>query len=205
MSHIFQEIKTAQTDAALLPAIAHRWSPRAFSDQAPPTEHLRLVFEAARWAASSFNEQPWRFYVGLRTDATWQAIFDSLSPFNQQWCAPVPVLILAAARTNFSHNDHPNRHALHDVGQALANLALQATELGLYTHMMAGFDLNTAQHLLALPPELTPATAVALGYAGDPAQLSESHAASEQSPRTRRPLAELVHGGPGSPPLDWLT
>ncbi len=203
MSHAYQDLKTARTDVPILPAIARRWSPRAFSEQAPPTEHLRQCFEAARWAASSFNEQPWRFYVGLRSNATWQAIYDALSPFNQQWCAPVPVLILAAARTHFSHNDHPNRHALHDVGQALAYLALQATELGLYTHMMAGFDPATAQHLLALPAELTPATVVALGYAGDPAYLSESHASSEQSPRTRRSLEELVFGGPNGLPFDW--
>lgn len=203
MSHIYQDIKRARPDAPILPVIAERWSPRAYSEQPVDRAQLLQVFEAGRWAASSTNEQPWRFYLGLKGDEVWQAIFDSLDPFNQRWCAPVPVLILAAARSNFTRDESPNRHAMHDTGQALAFMALQATSLGLYAHMMGGFNVETARRLLNAPDHLTLCTVMALGHAGDPAALSESHAASEQTPRTRKPLSELVFGGAGETPFDW--
>ena len=134
----------------VLPLFHSRWSPRSFSDREVSTADLEKVFEAARWAASSFNEQPWRFLVGTRGSETYKKIFDTLMPFNQLWAASAPVLILGVAKTTFSHNNTPNRVALYDLGAAASYLTLQAAALGLATHQMGGFDPEAARKAFAI-------------------------------------------------------
>src|ERR1700729_14561 len=124
-------LKQAPTEGNVLPFIVHRWSPRSFADRDVSAADLHTVFEAARWAASSYNEQPWRYLVGTRGSETYKKIFDCLMSVNQAWAKSAPVLILNPARTKFSHNHSPNRVALYDLGAASSYLTLQATALGL--------------------------------------------------------------------------
>jgi nitroreductase len=184
----------------LLPAIQTRWSSRAFSDRDVTDADLHRVFEAARWAASSFNEQPWRFVVGRKGDATHADLAESLLGFNQQWATKAPVLILGVAHDKFLHNGTPNAYALYDLGAAVAQLSLQAAEQGMTTHQMAGFDHDKARKLLAIPDEYQLGTLIALGYQGDPATLTNEHLLSlETTPRSRKPLEETVFASWGQP------
>jgi nitroreductase len=186
-------LKKAATADGVLPAIQGRWSPRAFSDRDVSAADLARVFEAARWAASSYNEQPWRFLVGARNSVTYKKIFGSLMPFNQGWAGSAPVLILGATRTEFSHNDAPNRNALYDLGAASSYLTLQAAALGLATHQMAGFDEAAARQALEIPEEFALGAIIALGYQGEPAALAnEQLLAQEVAPRQRKPLNDFV-------------
>lgn len=188
------QIKFAPPVQGVLPVFHQRWSPRAFADRAVNAADLHKVFEAARWAASSYNEQPWRFLVGSRGSSAYQKIFDSLGAFNQAWAAKAPVLILGVAKTTFSHNNAPNRVALYDLGAATSYLTLQAAALGLGTHQMAGFDPEAARKAFGIPEEYTPGAVIALGYQGEPAALANDQLiAHEIEPRARKPLSELVY------------
>lgn len=187
------QLKQAPAGDKILPVVLHRWSPRSFADRDVSPEDLRTVFEAARWAASSYNEQPWRFLVGIRHSDTYQKIFSSLGEFNQLWARTAPVLILGAARTKFSHNGTPNIVALYDLGAAAATLCYQATALGLFTHQMAGFDRDVARDLFRIPEDFALGAVIALGYQGDPAALGNEHMREQEtSPRQRKPLSEIV-------------
>jgi nitroreductase len=177
----------------VLPIFHARWSPRSFSDREVGREDLARVFEAARWAASSFNEQPWRFLVGTRNSETYRKILHSLMPFNQAWAGKAPVLILGAARTSFSHNDAPNRVALYDLGAACSYLTLQAAALGLSTHQMAGFDEDTVRKSFEIPETYALGAVIALGYQGEPAALTHPQMlAQETAQRTRKLLKDFV-------------
>jgi nitroreductase len=184
--------KRGVTDAPVLDVILRRWSPRAFDDRTVADSDLATIFAAASWAASSFNEQPWRFLVGRKGDETWTKIFNSLAPANQGWTNAAPVLYVALANKNFSHNGSPNRVAVHDVGAACATLSLQATALGLHTHGMAGFDPQVLRQSFGIPGEFDPISCWALGYLGDPEALAEKYRKSELEPRTRKPLEAFV-------------
>lgn len=186
-------LKQAPKVDGVMPAFFHRWSPRSFADRDVSPATLAKVFEAARWAASSFNEQPWRFFVGMRGSSTWQKIFDSLGEFNQTWAKAAPVLMINAAHTRFTHNGAPNRVALYDLGAAASYMTLQASALGLATHQMAGFDTEKARHALHIPEDYLIGAAIALGYQGEPADLpNEKLIQQETAPRTRKPLSEFV-------------
>jgi nitroreductase len=194
------ELKKAPAVDGVLPILHHRWSPRSFSDRDVAQADLAKVFEAARWAASSYNEQPWRFLVGTRNSSTYKKILDSLMPFNQAWASSAPVLILGTAKTKFSHNDAPNHAALYDLGAAASFLTLQAAALGLSTHQMAGFDAAAARQALEIPEEYEIGAVIALGYQGEPAALSNAQMlAQEVSPRQRKHLREFVFSAWGSP------
>ena len=187
----------------LLPAIAHRWSPRAYQDRPVSASHLRLVLEAARWAASSSNGQPWRFLVGVRTDpdarATYDLIAATLVPFNQAWAPLAPVLILAYAVAQTPHG-RTNHYALFDLGQSVAQMSVQASALGLATHPMGGFDREAAQRLIGAPEQFLPGVVLALGHPGDPAQLTDADLrAQETGQRVRKPLSEIALLAPGNP------
>lgn len=199
MSLSIQELnrkKHAPAVDGVLSLFHTRWSPRSFSDREVSLEDLTKVFEAARWAASSYNEQPWRFFVGTRGSDTYKKILESLIPFNQAWAGKAPVLILGVTRTKFSHNNTPNRVALYDLGAAASYLTLQATALGLVTHQMAGFDENAARKALDVPEEYIFGAAIALGYQGDPEDLPSDQAKQQEvAPRTRKPLSEIVLAG----------
>ncbi len=187
------QLKLAQTGEEVLPVLRSRWSPRAFSDRPVSRADLRKIFEAARWAPSSYNEQPWRFIVGLTDSESRKEILSSLMEFNQLWAGKAPVLILGIARKNFSHNNNPNGFNIFDLGAATGFLTLQAAELGLSTHQMAGYDKEKARKAFGIPEEYDLGSVVALGYQGEPSALKhETMLSQETTPRTRKPLSEIV-------------
>ena len=194
------EKKKAPDVSGVVPLFHERWSPRSFSDRDVSCETLAKVFEAARWAASSSNEQPWKYIVGLRGTETHKLIFESLVPGNQKWAAKVPVLIISTTRKAFAKNDAPNRFALHDLGAANAQLVLEAHALGLAAHQMGGYDEATARQLLGIPDDYLTGSAIAIGYQDDPEQLGDAGLIErEVAPRTRKPLSEIALGAWGEP------
>jgi nitroreductase len=176
--------------------IKERRSPLAYSDRPVGPEELRSLLEAARWAASSYNQQPWHFIVATKEDPLeYERLLGCIVPANALWAASAPVLMLSVAKLNYDSNVAPNRHALYDVGQATANLAIQATALGLALHQMGGFDMERAREEFQIPEGYEPVAAIAIGYPGDPASLPESLRARASAPRTRRELGEFVFTG----------
>ncbi len=197
------KIKQAIPAPGVLPVIHERWSARAFADREVSGEDLKRVFEAARWAPSSFNEQPWRYIAGVRGTQTHRKIEESLVPFNQQWARKAPVLLLGIAKSTFSHNNAPNLYAVYDLGAASAYLVLQAAALGLTTHQMAGFDREKARTLLGIPEGYEFGSVIALGYQDDPETLGNKELInSETAPRERKPLNEFVYAD-WAKPLEW--
>jgi nitroreductase len=187
-----EALKHADPIPGLDETILRRWSPRAFADRPVSAADMKKLFEAARWAASSFNEQPWRFLVGRKSDPTYSRIFESLAAFNQTWAKDPPVLMLSVGKKTFSQNGNPNHYALHDTGAANANLALQATALGLHTHSMSGFDRDNVRAAFHVPEDYEIGAVIAVGYLGNVDALPDSLKAAETSPRTRKPLNEFV-------------
>src|ERR1035437_6536108 len=188
-----KNLKEAPTVEGVLPIFHQRWSARSFSDRDVSPAELRKVFEAARWAASSNNEQPWRFIMGTRNSLTYQKIFESLVDFNKSWAGSAPVLILGVAGTRFTHNGAANGYALYDLGAAASYLTLQAAALGMTTHQMAGYDHEAARKALEIPEDYVLGSVIALGYQGEPGALgSDQLIERELSVRSRKPLSELV-------------
>jgi len=188
--------KTAETLVPIHELIGRRWSPRAFSERSVEPEKLLSLFEAARWAASSNNEQPWAFLVATREDRkNYEDMLGVLVEFNSAWANKAPVLILAFAHTQFEKDGRPNRHAFYDLGQAVANLSLQATALGLATHSMAGFNVEAARERFNVPMGWEPATLIALGYLGDPDSLADKLRQRELAQRQRKPVERFVFSG----------
>ena len=188
--------KVAQTEAPIHDLLRRRWSPRAFSDRPVEPEKLRSLLEAARWAPSSYNDQPWAFLVATKEDpAEYARMLGVLVEGNIAWAQRAAVLMLSVARLNFERDGKPNRHAFHDVGLAVANLLLQATAMGLVAHQMAGFHVDKARELYAIPPGWEPVAAIALGYPGEPDSLPERIRERELAPRSRKPLEQFVFSG----------
>jgi len=178
--------------------LAHRWSPRAFADRPVDAATLRQLFEAARWAASSYNDQPWFYLLATRENPQeFQKMLACLIEFNQTWAKTAPVLAVSVARTKFAHNGTPNNWARHDVGAASASLAVQATELGLAIHQMAGFDANRVRETYHIPEDYEPVAAMAIGYPGEADSLPEALRQRELAERARKPIADFVFSG------DW--
>jgi|SRR5262245_31262542 len=185
--------KPADTQYPIHDLMRQRWSPRAFDDRPIELDRLRSLFEAARWAPSSFNVQPWRFLVATKENkAEYDRLFNCLVEGNQQWALHAPMLLLSVAKLQFEDGS-PNRHAFHDTGMAVENLVLQATALGLVAHQMAGFQIDQARVDCQIPAGYEPVAMIAVGYPGDPAQLSDRLRAKEGLPRVRKPLTELVY------------
>ena len=194
------KLKRAETLEGILPVIEHRWSPRAFADREVSPADLAKVFEAARWAPSSSNEQPWSYLLGLRNSDTFNKIASALAGFNQSWAPKAPALILGVTRTRFARNGNPNNYALYDLGAATAFLILQATAMGLVTHQMAGFDQDAARKGLGIPEEYALGSVMALGYQDEPATLpNDKLIETETTPRTRKALSEFVLTAWGDP------
>ena len=192
----------AQLQFPIHELLARRWSPRAFDERPVETHLLRSLLEAARWAPSSNNEQPWRFIVATKDhDTEWNRLFECLAEGNRRWALRVPVLLLSVASLYFEEDGKPNRHAFHDTGLATENLVLQATALGLVAHQMAGFDVEKARVDLRIPSGYEPVAMIAVGYPGDPALLPERLREREIRPRDRRPMAAWTFSGQWGTPL----
>jgi nitroreductase len=188
--------KPAPSDFPVHDLIRDRWSPRAFADKPVPPDVLRSIFEAARWAPSSNNEQPWAYIVATKDNKeNFDKMLSVLVEFNAQWARSAPVLALAIAKLTFAKNNAPNRNAQYDTGAASALLSVEATAQGLAVHQMAGFDPEKARQVFAIPAGWEPIAALAIGYAGDPASLPPPLKDRELAPRTRKPIAEFVMAG----------
>ncbi len=188
------EVEAArQPDAALDAAILERWSPRAFSPRPVEQEKLDALFEAARWAASSFNEQPWRFLLA-RSDQDRKKFVDFLLPANQTWAKNAPVLIVVAAKKTFSHNGKPNKTHQFCTGAATAYLTLACTQHGLIAHGMAGFDAELARATLGVPTDFDLLAVFAIGYRGDKSLLPPD-VQEREAPSGRRPARDSVMEG----------
>jgi len=187
--------KPAESSAPLHELIRERWSPRAFADRSIEPQKVRSLLEAARWAPSSFNGQPWSYIVATKDEPEEFARLASCLVDGNAWARRAALLLLAVAKSNFAHNGQPNRHAFHDVGLANENLVLQATAMGLVAHQMAGFVADRARELFQIPEGQDPVTMLAVGYPGEVNDLPEPLRAREMSPRSRKPLAEMAFTG----------
>ena len=187
--------KDASPDHAVHEFISTRWSPYAFSRRLIPREDLLSIFEAARWAPSSFNEQPWRYVVASRDRAEdFDKVLSCLLEGNQAWAREVPVLALGCISTTFSRNGRPNRVAQHDLGLASASLTFEATSRGVYVHQMAGIVPAKAREVVAIPDGFEAVTGLALGYRAAPGTGAQELQARDGHPRRRRPVNEFVFG-----------
>jgi nitroreductase len=188
--------KTATTSAPIHNLISERWSPRAFASRPVEPEKLRSLFEAARWAASSYNGQPWNFIVATKDDPeNYKRVLDCFVEFNQSWAKGAPVVALSVAKLKFDHNGEPNRHAFHDVGAASATLTLQAEALGLSVHQMGGILPDKAREIFAIPAEYEAVAGIAIGYPGEAHTLPDHLKQQEVAPRERKPLDSFVFTG----------
>ncbi len=187
--------KPAPVAHSIEPLLQRRWSPRAFAAKPVERQVLLRLFEAARWAPSSYNEQPWRYIVVTHENPErLKEAHSVLSPGNA-WATKAPVLICSVAQLTFARNNKPNRHAFHDVGAASQSLLLQATALGLFGHQMAGFDVEKARAVFQVPEGYEPVAMMALGHPASLESLTEEESAYEQRPRVRHPIEEFVFGG----------
>jgi nitroreductase len=185
------------------PLIAGRRSIRAFAPTFIEPETLASLMEAARWAPSSMNEQPWSFIVATKANqSNFDRLLGCLLEFNVQWAQHAPVLLLSVAKLTFESGEL-NRHALHDVGQAIANLTFQATVSGLLVHQIAGFDVEKARREFSIPEDYEPVAAAAIGYPGNSAELPEKLRKKDASPRKRKPLTSFVFEGGWGHAADW--
>lgn len=194
--------RPAPVDHPVHPLLQHRWSPRAYSGAPVPRAALLSVLEAARWAPSSFNEQPWRFICAPREEAAlFEAFFDCLTPPNKRWVREAGVLMLVAGKRARDRDGQPNRYLQHDVGAALACAAVQAVDCGLQLHVMGGFEADAIAGVCGLPDGWVPVAMAALGVPGDPATLPEDLHSRETAPRRRLPLSQIASLGRVGTPL----
>ena len=187
--------KPTKNKYPILEVLQQRWSPRAFSNKPVEKVKLQSIFEAARWAPSSMNEQPWRFIVGIKGDETWDRLCESLVEWNWKWAGKAPVLILNLGKKTFTHKGRPNGTYQYDTGQAVGMMITEVVNQGLYSHQMSGFSAAKAAELLDIPDDYLPISVTAIGYYGNPEQLPEDMRESEFEERKRLPLSETVFSG----------
>ncbi len=187
--------KAAQLDHPIASVLADRYSPYAFADRDVSSDDLRSLFEAARWAASSYNEQPWSYILATRADAEAHGkLLSCLVEGNQGWAAAAPVLALGIVTHPFRRNGKPNKAAPHDLGLASGNLCAEATTRGIAVHQMIGILPERAAELYAIPEGSEAFTGLAIGYAAPAESLPENLRERDLAPRTRKPLGEFVFG-----------
>ena len=185
--------KPAQADHPIHEMMKRRWSPRAFAPRPMPRADILTLLEAARWAASSFNQQPWHLLVATRDqEERFAQLLSCLVPGNQVWARNASLLILTVTKRTFDHNDSPNSCCVHDIGLAACQLVLQATVLGYATHQMAGIEAEKIREVYGVPEVFDPVTGIAVGYPGDPDTLPDDLREMELEARTRRPFDEFV-------------
>lgn len=189
-------IKEAETEFPIHELIKKRWSPRAFSDKNVEPDLLRRLFDAARWAPSSYNEQPWRFIYAAKSDAgEYEKLSRVLNEFNAKWATGAPVLLLTIVKQHFEGTGKPNRLAEHDTGAAMSYLTFEATANDLYVHQMAGILPDKARELYHIPEGYKPYTMAAIGYLGDPGQLPEDLRNKERGKRSRLEIDDVAFKG----------
>lgn len=197
--------KAAPTDYPINDLLRDRWSPRAFSDKPLPPEILRSLFEAARWAPSSSNEQPWAFLVATKDDPEAHARLSSvLVEANQFWAKHAPVLAVAVSQLEFARTGQPNRNAFYDTGAAVADLTVEATSRGLFVHQMAGFDPQKTIELYQIPKGWQPIAAFVIGYYGDAQSLPGNLRERELAARSRKPVGSFVMSGQWGQPAPFV-
>jgi nitroreductase len=182
---------TAKTEFPILPVLANRWSPVAFSNRPVEPDKLERLFEAARWAPSCSNEQPWIFVVTHHGTEGFNHMAECLVEGNG-WAKNAALLMLSVARMTFSRNGTPNRHGMYDTGAAVANLLVQATAEGLEVHQMAGYDVQKARQVLNVPEHDALCAMIAVGYYADHDSLPEKYRLREETVRQRKPQREFV-------------
>ena len=176
--------------------IAKRWSPYSFAARPVSQDDLHSLFEAARWAASSYNEQPWSYIVGTKeAPEDFERVLSCLFESNQVWAKAAPVLALGCTSLLFKRNGKPNAAAFHDLGLASATLTFEATARGLFVHQMIGILPDKAREVFKIPPDVQAVTGLALGYVADPSGLPDDLKQRDLAPRQRKTLAEFVFSG----------
>jgi nitroreductase len=189
--------RNAQSDHPLNPLLSERWSPRSFTGEGIPRETIESCLEAARWAASCFNDQPWNFIVAPREDSdAFARAMDALMAGNQEWADKASVLMFGVVRPNFVFDGSPNKHAQYDLGQSVAQMTLQAWSLGIAVHQMGGFFPEKVRENFGVPETHEPLVAIALGPMNTADALpTDDLKEREQAPRTRYPQSDFVHWG----------
>lgn len=187
-----QQVKIAVTENPVEQIIKDRWSARAFSNRTIGKEQLDTIFEAASWAPSSMNEQPWMYIYATKASPMFEGIWNTLMPGNQPWAQNAAVLIASLARKNHANNGMPNKYSWYDVGSANQNLLLQAASMGILGHVMGGFDRGKAEEILQLPDDIELICFIALGYNAPADELEEPFRSRELAPRRRNPLSAFV-------------
>jgi len=195
MSSLPNPFEHRQADHEILPIFVKRWSPRAMNGEPVGQDQLNRLFEAARWAPSTFNEQEWRFLYATRDSQHWQTFFDLLVEANQAWCHNASALMVVLSMTKFSMNGNDNPVHTFDSGLATQNLLLQAAEMGLVAHGMAGFDKQKARTDLNVPDNCQVEAMVAIGHPGDPDQLPDA-LREREVPTGRKPIDQIAMAGP---------
>ena len=186
------QLKHAPAIEGLLPLFLERWSPRAFSAREISRADLKRVFEAARWAPSSGNAQPWRFIVGIKGTDTHAKLASTLAGFNRDWAPKAPVLILGTTNA-LNARGTANGYAMYDLGAATVSITLAAEALGIATHQMGGYDHDAARREFGIPESYSLGSLMALGYQDQPATLpTEELISREIAPRARKPLSEIA-------------
>ncbi len=197
--------KRASPDYPIHDLIADRWSPVSFADKPVAAEDLRSLFEAVRWAPSSYNAQPWRYIVASAADTgSFRIALDCLVEGNRVWARYAPVLAFAVYRERFEHNDKPNRAAQHDIGLASENLCIEATARGLHVHQMIGFEPDRVCAAYGVPEGFSPLTALAIGYAGTREELPEEVRKRDHAQRERNPIDTFVFARRWGEPPDFV-
>jgi nitroreductase len=179
----------------ILDLIKQRWSTRAYTPTPLSDDDLNTLFEAARWAASCFNEQPWRFVYAKHGTENFKKLLTGLVEFNQGWAKNASVLVYNVVSTSFEKNGKSNAHAEHDLGLALGNLTTQATSMNLNVHHMAGLDFEKAKEVINLPEGYKVVSAMTIGYVKDEKEMTDEEKKNEFGEQKRTPLSSIVNEG----------
>ncbi len=187
-------IKIANTDHPIHELITNRWSPYKFADRIVSKEDLFSLFEAARWAPSSYNEQPWRFILATKDQPNeFEKLLSCLVPANQEWAKYASALVLGVSHLLFDRNGKENKAAIHDLGAAVSHLSFEATARGISVHQMIGIEPEIAKKAYNVPNDYEVLTSFAIGYTDLSGDVSDELNERDQTPRERRKISEFVY------------
>jgi nitroreductase len=175
--------------------ISKRWSPVAFDPRPVEYDKIQLLFDAAKWAPSANNNQPWRFIFATKDMPEYEVFLSLMAERNRIWASTAPLLVMGLAQVVSTYKNRPNRLAFYEAGMAVSNLLLQATAMDLYVHQMSGYDHERAKELFVIPSRYEPASILAIGYKGDPSLLPEDLASQEEQERSRMQISDFLITG----------